>query len=151
VPVLAAAGAATAMGGLGALVTDLGPWYFSLREPAWKPPDWAFGPVWTLIFSLSAIAGLMAWRRDTARRPLILSLFALNGFFNLLWSILFFDLKRPDWALVEVGFLWLSILALIVRLAPISRIASLMLAPYLIWVTIAAALNLSVVRLNGPF
>ncbi len=67
------------------------------------------------------------------------------------WSPLFFTLRRPDWALAEIPLLWLSILALIVGLAPISTLAALLLAPYLVWVSVAAALNLEIVRLNGPF
>ncbi|HEY3846054.1 MAG TPA: TspO/MBR family protein [Acetobacteraceae bacterium] len=70
---------------------------------------------------------------------------------NILWSPLFFKLRRPDWALIEVPFLWLSILAPIVLLAPISRTASLLMTPYLVWVSFAAVLNLTIVQLNRPF
>jgi tryptophan-rich sensory protein len=69
----------------------------------------------------------------------------------MLWSPLFFNLQRPDWALIEVGFLWLSIVALMVGLAPVSTIASLLLLPYLLWVAFAAILNLVIVRMNSPF
>jgi benzodiazapine receptor len=152
-PVLVAAAAALAVATLGGLVTELGPWYQSLRKPAWQPPDWLFGPVWTLIFGLAALAGVIAWRHapDRAARTRIIGLFALNAFLNLLWSVLFFRLHRPDWALAEVGLLWLSILALIVALAPHSKAASWLLVPYLGWVTFAAVLNLAIVRLNAPF
>ena len=78
-------------------------------------------------------------------------LFAANGVFHLLWSPLFFTLRRPDWALIEVGFLWLSLVALIVGLWPFSTTASLLIVPYLAWVTFAARLNLEIVRLNAPF
>jgi tryptophan-rich sensory protein len=81
----------------------------------------------------------------------VLGLFAANALLNILWSALYFKLQRPDWALYEVGLLWLSILALIVGLWRISRWASLLLLPYAVWVAIAAALNLATVRLNGPF
>ena len=123
----------------------------NLRKPPWQPPDWLFGPAWTLIFALTAAAGVLAWRYepDRARRDWIVALFALNGFLNILWSLLFFRLRRPDWALFEVGFLWLSILALIVAIAPASRTGSWLLAPYLAWVAFAAIFNLAVVRLNG--
>ena len=91
-------------------------------------------------------------RRAGARsRRRIIGLFALNGFLNILWSDLFFRLHRPDWALAEVGFLWLSILLLIVTVAPASRKAAWLLAPYLAWVAFAAVLNAAVVRLNYPF
>jgi len=152
-PVLVAAAAALFVAVLGALMTDLGPWYLSLRQPPWKPPDWAFGPVWTTIFALAAAAGVIGWRRAPwrASRELLLLLFAMNGFLNVLWSLLYFRLHRPDWALIQVPFLWLSVLALIVVLARYARVAAWLLAPYLVWVTIAAVLNWQTVQLNGPF
>ena len=152
-PVLVAAAAALGVAGLGALMTDLGPWYLGLRQPAWKPPDWAFGPAWTLIFALAALAGVMAWKRapDRASREWLLALFALNGFLNILWSLLFFRLQRPDWALLEVVFLWLSVLLLVVVVSRYAKAAAGLLLVYLAWITFAAALNLAVVRLNTPF
>ncbi|ABM95732.1 TspO/MBR family protein [Methylibium petroleiphilum] len=152
-PVLIAAAAALAVAGLGGLMTDLGPWYQRLVQPPWKPPDWLFGPAWTAIFALAAMAGVIAWRRAPRRtdREWMLALFALNGFLNVLWSLLFFRLHRPDWALFEVLLLWLSILLLIGALARYARTASLLLLPYLAWVAFAGFLNLATVRLNGPF
>jgi translocator protein len=152
-PVFVAASAAVAVAGLGALMTDLGDWYRTLAQPAWKPPDWLFGPAWTTIFALAAAAGVAAWRKapDKASREWMLALFAINGFLNVLWSLLYFRLRRPDWALVEVGFLWLSVLALIVVLGRYSRGSALMLLPYLAWIGIAGALNWGTVQLNGPF
>jgi translocator protein len=152
-PILVAALAAVGVAVLGGLMTELGTWYYGLRQPAWKPPDWLFGPAWTVIFALVAVAGIQAWERapDRAAREWLLALFALNAFLNVLWSLLFFRLRRPDWALVEVGFLWLSIVLLIVVLARRYRPAAWLLAPYLAWVTFAAALNAAVVQLNAPF
>jgi tryptophan-rich sensory protein len=152
-PVLVAALAAVGVAVLGGLMTELGTWYYGLRQPQWKPPDWLFGPAWTLIFALSALAGVLGWARAPSRaaREWLLALFALNAFLNVLWSLLFFRLRRPDWALVEVAFLWLSIVVLIAVLARWSRPAAWLLAPYLAWVTFAAALNAAVVRLNAPF
>ena len=152
-PVWIAALAAFAVAGLGGLMTDLGPWYRSLIQPSFQPPDWAFGPAWTTIFALAAVAGVKAWERapDEASREWLLVLFALNGFLNVFWSLLYFRLHRPDWALVEVVFLWLSVLALIVVLGRYSRPSALLLAPYLVWVAFAGALNFASVRLNGPF
>ena len=152
-PIVVAALAAAAVAGLGALATDIGPWYRSLVQPAWQPPDWAFGPAWTTIFALSAAAGVVAWQRapDRAAREWMLGLFALNALLNLFWSLLYFRLRRPDWALYEVPFLWLSVLVLIVVLGRYARTSAWLLAPYLVWVAFAAALNFSSVRLNGPF
>jgi translocator protein len=134
---------------LGGVLTDIGPWYYSLRQPPWKPPDWAFGPIWTVIFTTTVIAGARAWTLATPReRGHLVQLFALNGVLNVLWSALFFRFQRPDWALVEVFALWLSVLALVLYSLPIHRLSAWLLTPYLIWVSIAAALNYEVVRLN---
>ena len=139
--------------GLGAWLTELSPWYHALRRPPWQPPDWLFGPAWTVILALASLSAYLAWQgaQDHAERWLVIALFCANGVLNLLWSPLFFRLHRPDWALYEVPFLWLSILLPIVLLAPLSRTASLLLLPYLAWVSFAAVLNLVIVRLNGPF
>jgi len=141
------------VGGLGALTTELGPWYYGLRKPVWQPPDWLFGPAWTLIFGLAALAGVLYWNRRTNRddRLQVVAAFVLNAFLNTLWSLLFFRLKRPDWALSEVGFLWLSVAFLIVILARGSRIAPWLLVPYLSWVAFAALLNWKIVQLNMSF
>lgn len=151
--VLVAAVAAVAVAGLGAFLTEIGPWYRSLVQPRWKPPDWLFGPAWTTIFLLIAWAGVRAWEEapDSSSQRCVLALFALNGVLNVLWSLLYFRLRRPDWALIEVVPLWLSILLLIVAFAGWSPTASWLLVPYLVWVTFAAVLNRATVRLNGPF
>jgi tryptophan-rich sensory protein len=151
--IAAAAGAAVVVGAIGGALTDISPWYLSLAMPSWKPPDWAFGPIWTAILALAAAAGYTAWRTEhtLAGQRRIFALFALNGSFNVIWSLLFFKLQRPDMALWEVGGLWLSILLLILAFRRSAPLASLMLAPYLIWVSIASALNYQVVEMNGPF
>ncbi len=138
---------------LGQMLTDLGPWYRALRQPEWKPPDWAFGVIWTSIFVLLVVAGVMAWRRtaNAAQRVQLLALFGINSMLHVLWSLLFFTVKRPDWSMWELPLLWLSIVALIVTIWRLSKVASLLLLPYLIWVTIAGFLNYENVVLNGPF
>lgn len=136
--------------GIGAGVTDLTPWYRTLKKPSWQPPDWAFGPAWTVILGLASWSLYIAL--STGDQPVLLAaLFVINGVLNIVWSPLFFRSQRPDWALMEVPFLWLSILAPMVVLWPISQTASLLLLPYLLWVSFAAFLNLTIVRLNGPF
>jgi tryptophan-rich sensory protein len=151
--VLVAAAAATAVAAMGGSMTDLGPWYQSLRKPDWQPPDAAFGVIWTTIFALAAASGVIAWRAAPSRavREWIVGLFAANGFANVLWSLLFFRMRRPDWAFLEVFGLWMTIAVLIWYLARISRLASGLLAPYWVWVSIAAWLNYDVVRANAPF
>jgi tryptophan-rich sensory protein len=139
--------------GAGAAMTTVGPWYRNLRKPSWNPPDWIFAPAWTLILGLAAWAGVLAWTNapDTGAQTLIAVLFGINIMLHMLWSPLFFNLRRPDWALIEVPFLWLSILALMIGLAAFSSLASWLLLPYLLWVTFAAFLNLTIVRMNAPF
>lgn len=137
----------------GGLLTELSPWYYALRNPSWKPPDWAFGPAWSIILALGSYAAWLGWENAAtpAGRTAVVALFVVNGGLNMVWSWLFFKRRRPDHALVEVAFLWLSIAALIVVLAPISVTASLCMLPYLVWVSYASALNRAIVRRNRPF
>ena len=152
-PTLVAAIAAILVALAGGLLTTTGPWYQALQRPSWKPPDWAFGPVWTTIFTLTAISAVLAWNADGsfASRTILVVAYAVNAVLNIAWSGLFFRLRRPDWALVEVVFLWLSIAALVLVTARVSGVAALLLLPYLGWVGVAAFLNRAIVRLNGPF
>ncbi len=137
----------------GGLLTTTGPWYQALRRPAWKPPDWAFGPVWTTIFTLTAISAVLAWNADASPvfRTALVAAYAVNAVLNIAWSGLFFRLRRPDWAFVEVLFLWLSIGVLMIVTGRVHGMAAVLLLPYLGWVGIAACLNRAIVRLNGPF
>jgi tryptophan-rich sensory protein len=140
------------VGGLGGALTDVSPWYRALRVPSWKPPDWAFGPGWTVILSLACYAAIQGWQALTPGpfRWAVMGVFIANGVLNALWSLLFFKLRRPDWALAEVPLLWLSVVILIVCLAPHAGTAWC-LVPYAVWVGFAASLNRAVVRLNRPF
>jgi tryptophan-rich sensory protein len=142
-----------AVAGMGAWLTKLGPWYYQLRKPSWQPPDWLFGPAWTVILALASYAAWLGWEAaDTpGERLRVVVLFAVNGVLNIAWSPLFFTLRRPDWALVEVPFLWLSLVAMIAGLAPLSTTAALLIVPYLLWVSFATVLNRTIVRLNAPF
>jgi tryptophan-rich sensory protein len=153
VPTLVAAGGVTVVAVAGALLTELGPWYYGLKKPSWQPPDWLFGPAWTSIFICEATAAVIAWNVLHARPAmfLLIGLLAANGVLNILWSIFFFKMKRPDFAQVEVTFLWLSIAAPMgVLFAHVGWPGFLML-PYLLWVSFAAFLNWTIVKLNGPF
>jgi translocator protein len=142
-----------AVAGLGGLATDLGPWYRALKQPWWQPPDWAFGPAWSVIYLLTATAAVRVWLRAQSprERALWLAALAANGAINVFWSWLFFKARRPDWALAEVVLLWLSIVLLIVLARRHDMVAALLLVPYLLWVAFAASLNVAVVRLNAPF
>ncbi len=138
---------------IGGAVTTIGPWYRDLRKPSWNPPNWAFGPAWTLILGLAAWSGVLAWTHaiGVPAHGRIALLFGVNILLYTLWSPLFFNLRRPDWALIEVLFLWLSIAALMVGLSQYSLTAAWLLLPYLLWVSFATFLNFTIVRLNAPF
>lgn len=134
---------------LGAWLTDLTPWYYALKRPSWQPPDRLFGPAWTVILTCASYALYLGLHTPAA--ALIAVLFVVNGVANILWSPLFFKFGRPDWALKEVPFLWLSILAPMVVLWPVSRTGAWLLLPYLLWVSFATVLNWTIVRMNRPF
>jgi benzodiazapine receptor len=150
-PVIAAAIAwAVGLCLIGGLMTPRAEWYARLNKPSWQPPGWAFGPAWTIILGLAAWSGVLAWNAAAgpAEQRSILILFAVNGICHLAWSPLFFKAQRPDWALIEVVFLWASLVALVFGLWPISITAAMLILPYLAWVSFAAYLNLTIVRLN---
>lgn len=146
-----AAVAALVTAGIGGGLTDIGPWYQSLQFPTWKPDDLVFPIAWTTSFTLCAVAGVLQWRaaHSTRDQALVAGLWAVNAVLNIGWSWLFFALKRPEWALIQVPFLWISILVVGFMLWRFSKLASLLLTPYVVWVAIAAALNFEIVRLNG--
>lgn len=137
----------------GGLLTEVGAWYHGLRKPRLNPPDWLFGPAWTLILALAAWSAAYAWVHapDEGARVRVVILYGLNALFHFLWSPLFFKVKRPDWALGEVVFLWASLVAIIVGVMPFAPFAAALMVPYLLWVSFAAWLNREIVRLNAPF
>lgn len=138
---------------VGGLLTEIGPWYRQLRKSPWQPPDWLFGPAWTILLGLAAWALVLAWNgadSDAERRDVAI-LFGVNFVAHLVWSPLFFKLKRPDWALIEMPFLWFSLIAMLFVLPRTSELASWLIVPYFIWVSFAACLNYEVVRRNKPF
>jgi benzodiazapine receptor len=137
--------AAAAFGGL----FMPGEWYASLQKPAWNPPGWVFGPVWSALYTMMAVAAWLVWRRGgfvAQRRPL--TLFLLQLALNAAWTPLFFGLHWPGVAFAEMVLLWLAIAATLLAFRPVSRIASWLLAPYLAWVSFAAALNFTYWLLN---
>jgi translocator protein len=152
---LIAAAWAIILGGAGGALTDIGGWYRALKKPRWQPPDWLFGPAWTVILGLagwSFYVGLEAAPTDQARM-IIYGLFGANFMLHFLWSPLFFKLRRPDWALAENVFLWLSVTALMMVLPRVtgSSFAGWLNVPYFVWVSFAFVLNAKIVTLNAPF
>jgi translocator protein len=149
-PILVAGGAALLVGLAGGVATRTDAWYRALRVPAWKPPDRAFGPIWAVILALAAASAALGWSASPSfpERALLVWAFGLNAALNIAWSVLFFRMRRPDWALAEIVALWLSILALVCLLARVSAVGAALLLPYLAWVGVAAVLNLRILRLN---
>jgi translocator protein len=123
-----------------------GAWYETLDKPSWTPPNWSFGVVWTILFLMIAVAGWLAWRAAGWSLPIVL--WAAQLVVNAAWSWLFFGRRRMDLAFVDVVLLWLLIAGFIVSVWPVSLWAALLFVPYLVWVSIAAALNRSVWRRN---
>lgn len=152
-PIVVAALSALGVALAGGLLTEIGPWYGALAKPSWQPPNWAFAPAWTLIFTLCAVSGVLAWRDIPSGEggTTVLAAFALNAVLNMAWSALFFRARRPDWALIELIALWASIGLCIAVTARYNTLSAILLLPYLAWVTFAGVLNATIVRLNGPF
>lgn len=139
-------------GGLGAVATtpEIEGWYKTIEKPAWNPPDWIFGPVWTTLYILMAIAAWFVWRPAGFKAAAIpLSLFALQLLLNIAWSWIFFGMHQPGWAFAEIMVLWLAIVATIVTFFRCSCVAGWLLVPYLAWVSFAAVLNFTIWRLNA--
>lgn len=122
-------------------------WYDRIEKPGWTPPNWMFPVVWTVLYLFIAVAGWLVWRR-VGFAPVPFGLFAAQLVLNAAWSPLFFGLKRPDLAFADLLLLWLAIAATLTAFAPIDSRAAILLAPYLAWVTLAGALNLSIWRRN---
>ena len=126
-----------------------GEWYARLQKPAWNPPNWIFGPVWTALYTIMAVAAWLVWKRGgfAGQRGALL-FFLLQLLFNALWSPLFFGLHLPGLAFVDMVLLWLALLATVAAFWKAHRLAGAMLLPYLAWVTFAGALNFAIWRLN---
>lgn len=127
-----------------------GDWYESLDRPDWRPPNWAFPVVWTLLYAMISVAGWLAWHGagGFGGAPGAFALYGLQLALNFAWSYLFFGRRQVEAALIEMGALWLAILGTAVAFHAITPIAGWLLAPYLTWVTVAFALNLSIWRRN---
>lgn len=137
--------------GLGAIATtpEIDGWYKTITKPSWNPPDWIFGPVWTTLYVMMAVAAWLVWRPAGFQAAAIPStLFILQLALNIAWSWIFFGLNRPGWAFTEIILLWTAILATLITFWRRSRWAGALLVPYLAWVSFASVLNFTIWRLN---
>ena len=126
-----------------------GQWYETLAKPWWRPPNWLFPVAWTALYACIAAAGWLVWKTaGFAGASTALAVYAIQLVFNAAWSGLFFGLHRIDLAFAELVLLWLSIVATVALFAPVSLLAAQLLLPYLVWVTFAGALNLSIWHMN---
>mgnify|MGYP006293475413 FL=1 len=130
--------------------SGIGSWYESLQKPAWTPPNWLFGPAWTTLYLMMAVAAWLVWKPAglaAARGPL--AAYVVQILLNGVWSAIFFGLKMPGTAFAEIVVLWLAILVTLVLFWRRSKLAGALLMPYILWVTYAGALNFSVWQLNA--
>jgi tryptophan-rich sensory protein len=125
-------------------------WYGTLTKPSWNPPGWLFGPVWSVLYTMMAVAAWLVWRQGgwgKQRKPLLIFLAQLA--LNAAWTPLFFGLHNPGLALLDIALLWLAIVAMIAAFWRVHRIAAALLIPYLAWVSFATFLNFTIWRLNS--
>jgi benzodiazapine receptor len=123
-----------------------GVWYANLNKPSWTPPNWLFPVAWSVLYLLIAIAGWKVWQVEGIKAALIV--WGISLLINMSWSYIMFERKEIGLALVDLIFLWISIVAFMVLAWPVSQTATYLFIPYLFWVSIAGALNFSVWRLN---
>ncbi|MBT3304435.1 tryptophan-rich sensory protein [Candidatus Woesearchaeota archaeon] len=136
---------ASAIGGL-FTVSSVSTWYVDLVKPSFNPPSWLFGPVWTILYLLMGIALYLVWTKKFNKQAF--TLFGIQLVLNALWSILFFGLKQPLLAFIEIIILWVMILVTIIYFYKINKNSAYLLIPYLLWVSFAAILNLAIFILN---
>jgi benzodiazapine receptor len=125
-------------------------WYAALNKPSFTPPNWLFSPVWITLYVMMAVAAFLVWKKGFGVRGVKTALifFCAQLILNFLWSVIFFGLRSPGLAFVEIVVLWFAIAVSIVTFYQVSKPASLLLVPYILWVSFAAVLNLAIFRLN---
>jgi translocator protein len=140
------------VGGLSGYFTssDIQGWYATVNKPFFNPPNWIFAPVWTTLYILMGIALFLVWKSesDKAVKQTAFILFVVQLTLNFFWSIIFFRLQQPGWALVEIIAMWLAILFTILWFGKISSLAAWLLVPYICWVSFASVLNYAIYKLN---
>ncbi|MBI2641533.1 tryptophan-rich sensory protein [Candidatus Roizmanbacteria bacterium] len=126
-------------------------WYATLNKPFFSPPNWIFGPVWTLLYAMMGVSAYLIWEKGWKNRKVRVALyfFIAQLFFNFLWSLLFFGLRSPLLGLIDIIVLWFAILFTMLQFSKSSKPASYLLIPYLLWVMFATLLNFSILILNA--
>lgn len=140
------------VGWLGAVATtpEIDGWYRTIEKPAWNPPAYVFGPVWTTLYLMMAVAAWFVWKAKGIKAgALPLTLFAVQLGLNLAWSWIFFHFHQPGWAFVEIVVLWVAIVATTISFFRESIVAGCLMLPYVGWVSFATVLNFALWRLNA--
>ena len=139
---------AGAIGGL-ATTSSVTGWYAEINKPAWNPPGWIFGPVWSTLYLMMGVSSWLVWKNSSFQESkLALGWFVFHLLLNVLWSIVFFGLRQPGWAMVEIVVLWISIVIAIALFYRHSKLAAGLLVPYWLWVSFAAFLNFTIWSMN---
>ncbi|MEO7394038.1 MAG: TspO/MBR family protein [Chitinophagaceae bacterium] len=130
---------------------EISGWYQTIVKPAWNPPNWIFGPVWTTLYLMMGIALYLIWKSDNdpIAKKTAITLFTLQLVFNFLWSFIFFNQHQIGWSLIEIIVLWIFILLTILAFAQVNKIAAWLLVPYISWVSFATILNYTIWKLNS--
>lgn len=139
---------AAAVGGL-ATAGSVSDWFQTLNRPSFQPPDWLFGPVWTVMYGLMAVAAWLVYVKTSRFRSIPMALFAVQLGLNIAWSIIFFGLHRPGLAVLDILLLLVAIIATTIAFWKVSVTAGSLMLPYLAWVVFAAVLNFSLWQLNA--
>jgi len=130
-------------------VGSINTWYAQLNKPAFNPPGYLFGPVWTILYLLMGVSLYLVWKAPDGRmRDYALIIFGIQMVLNFAWSFIFFYFHQPGWALVDIIALWIFIVAMIFIFYRINKVASLIQIPYLLWVSFATVLNAAIWLLN---
>ena len=140
------------IGSLGGLFTypEILNWYAGLQKPSFQPPNWLFGPVWTLLYILMGISLYLVWKQPvSALRNKALTIFTIQFVLNFCWSIIFFNQHQIGLALIEIIVMWICILITIFQFGKLSSIAAWLLVPYISWVSFATILNAAIWKLNS--
>ncbi len=125
-------------------------WYANLNKPFFAPPNWIFGPVWTILYFLMGVSLYLIWKQGWQKKKVKTALvfFILQLVFNFAWSPIFFGLRAPVLGLIVIAMMWICIVLTMIKFYPLSRLAFYILIPYLLWVSFASLLNAGIVFLN---
>jgi benzodiazapine receptor len=139
------------LGSLGGIftVSEIPNWYAGLQKPSFNPPNFLFGPVWTILYILMGISFYLVWKKSSSKiRANGIALFIIQFTLNFFWSIIFFKYHLIFWAFIEIIVMWVFILFTIFSFAKLNKTAAWLLVPYISWVSFAAILNFAILHLN---